>query len=1090
MKMQKKKILIATAVTITIFLSMFSAINLTRGVNDSSSFYTVANGNLNSDYYTQYPFEANNVSFGFSQFGELIGIPPGSNQAVQGNWVGMSYNGRDPFAPTTASIPQNQWINGWFLYISYIDPLKAVKDRNLWAFAMFSDGNVAGGNWVVNVTGTPDSTPYGGRKTNGMVITDPLQVLYNGPREVIMQATNHIYDNDGTTQWPVVDLVITMIFDKVSKQVILYKDVKTTITKLQLWGKLDVQLSDREEYDLGPPTGSYAYASYATFYPQNGTTSYTPSWSIAQNLTTDYIEDQVVPSPAIATYTLNPSNDDPVSEDFMKVYVNGVFQDPSAQPAPYAVSYGTTTTVTFTKPPTTGTVEFRYKFVQKSSESLELTDSGSVPSWAHEYDYAQVVSSDNEYVAWAAMWPPTSSYTVDGVLNFLQPLYNVQVDSLSSAPKKSPLIIGQWDIAMDPATFPMFRGVEVKGICNDHDATDLQELISTYRGSSLTYQEHLDIEAKYQLDSVFLPYDLNSAITKNLNTWVDYHTVTATDITNGYIDLLLSHSPVHFVPVWETYNSQSERVFVNDVLQYPERSVAANEVVNALTSQTPTYELVPGKNGVGYVYFPTTTGVVSKGDVIKVIYATEVCNITNGFTLTSATLGNVTDGTFNFGEGSSNPMTGGWTDTLGVSHSIDVENFNGVFANGTAIPGNSTTTWVYTGGMVWEAKDFTVYKEDTTSLEIGSNNFANVSEVANATTTPGLAIYNMNMSLAELRIKWQITGPDGTYFTDLKDVQVDAWDFFVNYTITVTFFYNTSSKITYFSLTAKLAFTPRWTSFLYKEEIPGRYEWGIVGTNAATVDSAGLAMITAALKDKEVEYGISGGDIASTVAANFMPSIFSPMSTSTTTPWSPYYYTTTDLRVGLIDNWDPVGYDWQVAGANLVGSGGPLANMLAYYGNDFATAFYGLNSGLNMFTPYAPWQGAIVALSSWDDYNNLGYKAFTDNSTVGYAVVSTFEDINGTTGLLVWGLWGRDTYYAANWFYMDLINEFQSFPCGATSIVLQIVYSKTTMKPTAFNTVDVLGTISETGIVSESEPWLPYVWGATPAIKGGIHPDP
>ncbi|MGB8780207.1 MAG: hypothetical protein WCD81_06110, partial [Candidatus Bathyarchaeia archaeon] len=129
--MQKKKVLIATIVTITIFLSMFSAISLTRGVNQPSSFYTVANGNLNTDTYSLYPFEANNVSFGFSQYGELIGIAPGANQAVQANWVGMSYNGRDPFAPNTTTIPQNQWINGWFLYISYIDPNEPVQDRNL-----------------------------------------------------------------------------------------------------------------------------------------------------------------------------------------------------------------------------------------------------------------------------------------------------------------------------------------------------------------------------------------------------------------------------------------------------------------------------------------------------------------------------------------------------------------------------------------------------------------------------------------------------------------------------------------------------------------------------------------------------------------------------------------------------------------------------------------------------------------------------------------------------------------------------------------------------------------------------------------------
>lgn len=1079
--MQKKKILIATAVTITIFLSMFSAINLIgRAVNDPSSFYTVANGNLNTDTYTQYPFEANNVSFGFSQFGELIGIVPGADQTVQANWVGMSYDGNDPFAKNTPQIAQHQWINGWYLYISYIDPNNAVKDRNLWAFATFSDGHVAGGNWVINITGTPTSPPYSGRKTNGMVITDPMQVLYNSPREYIAQATNHIYDNDGTYQWPVVDLIITMIFDKVSKQVILYKDVKVTIQKLDLWGKLDVQLSDREEYDLGP---SPNYASYAHFYDENGTTCYTPSWTIPQNLTTDYIEHQVGssntsynPSDGSVTYTLHPPSGLPVSPDYIKVYVDGVFQDPSLQPAPYVIHYGNPTTVTLISPPAlTSKLQFNYKYIFKSAESMladgivETATSGTPVSWYNQYDYAQVISSDNLFVAWAAFWPPTSSHTVDGILNFLQPFYSTRIDVLSSAPKRSPLIIGQWDIAMDPATFPMFRAVEVKGICNYHNALDPQE-----SGNSLATT--LDVEAQYQLASVFNPYDLKSAITKNLNTWVDYHTVTATDLLSPTLTLELSQFPVHYVATWETYNSHSERVFINGALQYPIRNIAG---------YTPAYELYVNPEGTGYVAFISTGGLY-KGDVIKVIYATDVWNTTYSFALPSQTkqwTTNTTATSFDFGE-TGTPYTMGWSgeDTLDVNHTIEVESFSGTFSNGTNIPGN--TTWTYSGGMIWEAKDFTVFKEDTTSLEIGNNNFATMVEPANGTA---LNNYNLTMSLANFRIKWTITGPnnpEATYFTQLSDVQISKWDFYVNYTVTVKYVALTGGAY-YFNVTGAIAFTPRWTlSLLYKEEIPGRYEWGIVGAKAASVDSAGLSMITAALKDKEVEYGIAGEDVNATDPTLQMPSIFSQMSTGTSTPWSPYYYSTTDLRTALADDWDPpgiTGTNWQIARANLVGSGGPLANMLAYYGNDFTTAFY----GISQFTPYgSPWNGAIVALSCW---NSSVAKAYYTSAKYGYAVVSTFEDLNGTTGLLVYGVWGRDTYYAANWFYQDLIQEFQTFPCGATSIVLKITYNTTTLKPKAFNVVEVLGTISETGITSNG---LPYVWNQTTPLKGGIHPDP
>lgn len=1112
-KMQKKKAVIATIVALTIFVSMFSAVSLTsKAISDASSTYTYVNGNLNTDTYTQYPFEANNVSFGFSQYGELLGIAPGANQSVQGNWVGMSYNGLDVFAPKTSAIPMPQWINGWYLYISYIDVHVANKDRNLWAFAMFSDGNTAGGPWQVNVTGTPDGTPYGGRKTNGYVVTDPLQVLYNGPREYIAQSTNHIFDNDGTHTWPVVDLIITMIFDKVSKQVVLYKDLKTTIEKLDLWGKLNVQLSDREEYDMGS-----LYAGYAHFYEQAGVTCYTPSYSTVQSLTRDYIDTQAGSSyvqrftNGTEMYLLNPPSylgiPYAVYPDYLKVYIDGVFVDPSAAQQPYSVqATGGSTYVLIASPPSNSSmITFKYKYIFKSACPPGLVGvavSGVMPWWK-QYDYAQLISSDNNYVAWDAFWPPTSSYTVDGVLKFTQPLYDYQVAQLTSAPKRSPLIIGQWDVALDPATLWMFRAVEVKGICNLHNAQDPQEPSAPYKGTTL------DVEAQYQLNSVFNPYDLKSAINNNLRTWVDYYTVTASDITAGYLNVQLSNYPVHYVGPsvgsWETYNSQSERVFVNSVLQYPTRSVAANEPTSAPTYHKAAYTFVPLPYGMALISFPSTSKLHA-GDVIKVIYATDVYY--DQLPLTFISLPQTTPPTpqnstnyiytLDFGSSSSYWLASppfAWEDNLDVTHNVTINNFamSLTIANtSNTLVGN--TTWTYTGTMDWKADNFTVYKEDTTQLGISSNNFAATVEPGNGTTTNN----NMTISLTNLKLRWSITGPDdGTYFTDLSDVRFSGWNFNVNYAVNVTYFINSITNYT--TVAVSLSFTPSVGNYLFKEEIPGAYEWGIVGTHAASVDSAGLSMISAAMKDKRIEYGTAGEDIQDTAIANQIPSIFSQMTTNNITAWSPYYYGTNDLRVGLKDDWDPAVYEGtalpvvggthtQIAGANLVGSGGLYANMLAYYGNDFVSAFYGTPS----FTPYAGWSDKIVALSCWNDnYGQPTLKAYSDasNGSIGYAVVSTFEDLNGTTGLLVWGIQGKDTYYAAQWFYMNLIEEFQTFPCGATSIILQINYN-TAGKPCCFTVVEVLGTISETGIVNEYNT-TPYVWAPnTVPLKGGIHPDP
>jgi hypothetical protein len=323
----------------------------------------------------------------------------------------------------------------------------------------------------------------------------------------------------------------------------------------------------------------------------------------------------------------------------------------------------------------------------------------------------------------------------------------------------------------------------------------------------------------------------------------------------------------------------------------------------------------------------------------------------------------------------------------------------------------------------------------------------------------------LEMTLSELEVNWEIMySPQGPNFPDIMSVWIDDWDMDVEYSITVS--YNTVTQL--YTVTPLIWFTAEGSTSpeatLYSEYVMGRYEWGVVGKNAASVDSAGLSLISATLKDKGVEYGIAGEDMYDPVIANQMPWIMSKMGAGTT--WNDYYYGTTDYRVGLRDDFCTT---WQITHANLVGVGGPLANMLAYYGNDFAAAFFGLSS----FTTYAPWTNAIVPLTCW----NGTKKGYVNTNTVGYAVVSASEDNNGTNILLVWGNWGRDTFYVSQWLQNDGFYEFQTFPPGATSVVVQINYHNTTegYKPTAFKVVEVLGTISETTVYDGR------------IVKGGIH---
>ena len=160
---------------------------------DPANWYKTVNGNLSSDTYTLYPYAATSLDVGFSKYGELINAT-GGNLGVGIQYPGFENVGtydqklgtsRDPFANELVS--QRFWINGWLINITYRDkllmedPTKAY--RNIWAFALFSDGLTVGGDWQTHVS-TP-TVGLGGRQTNRVAKTDDLRILYDGPRRFV-----------------------------------------------------------------------------------------------------------------------------------------------------------------------------------------------------------------------------------------------------------------------------------------------------------------------------------------------------------------------------------------------------------------------------------------------------------------------------------------------------------------------------------------------------------------------------------------------------------------------------------------------------------------------------------------------------------------------------------------------------------------------------------------------------------------------------------------------------------------------------------------------------------------------------------------
>jgi len=1101
------KRLIALSIAAIIMVSSFAFIG-SAGTTyaDEHSSYTTKNGVLDSDYFTLYPYANKSVKFGFSKYGELLGIPAGLSMSNQTNWVGMEYGGRDPFAPAD-TITMVNWINGWYLNVEYICPVMTgvKRDRQLFAFAMFADGFGWGGDW--EWAQNPGDAPYGGRKTNGSCTTEDLKILYDGPRRFIAQSVTHVNDTEVTATWPVLDVIITVEFNKVKKEIILLKDLKLTIEKMKLKGYVDVQFSNREEYDLGPSNG---YTSYAHFYEEDwGDTCMTSDWHMAQDLVRDNVTHitgdgttKIFPMPLAAGFKMG--------EGFMKAWVDGVYKD---RPLQYDVDWATGIVTFVVAPADDSDIEFHYKYIFKSESANR---GGNTPGWDHEYDIAQVISSDEKYVAFAAFWPPVSDYTVDGINWFLQPLVMVREADMDTEPWRSPLVIGEWDMLLDTENVRMFRCVEVKGIVDRHDGDDWGSR-TTRRG---VHENVIDREVYYQLDEVFLPWDLYSAVEKQEYRWVYIDDVTETtnqiDLTDGLYDRIYFCNMTDertslglTTPQWTGYFVREEEG------TYPVDSAWVNE------PYTHSKNWAMLLNGTGGWEMLKVTPIADKVNTTALdtdkplsLQFQDLTDFDFWYKNITGTYGphvevklvQNQDGTgywANIQARTSNKaLATDWT-----HYTLDtIESF---------VDGSSDTAFQVTGGDVpgLDIGHFHSYEHWTSDstlknyyvasvgvqVESGCKAYVDDISVGYVDRPSGIRyerVYNME---EDKLIPTHLTSYDewDQYKTFAERVLVDGvliapFQFKdLDPVLAVTGTHRPYYNINYANGTIWLY---HWSSGAYhtwdldgshvkvlystiEENDKGRYEWAVLGRDAATSDSLGATLITAALKNKDVEIGLAGEDMMYQEWG--YASIPYVMCVSGTAPGTRTDYkwqadpTSPGQRSALRDDWCTT---WPVSSSNMIGVGGPLANMFAYYFNDFTDAFYGLNVDWlgEDFTDYAPWEGALIAFSCW----NGTKKGYTSSADTGYATIGTYMDINGTVGLLVWGLGPRDTYYASKFFHEELIYELQHFPRCITSIVLKIDYTSPS-HPT-FTIDECLGKVSETTVIENG--------GSEDEItKGGIH---
>jgi hypothetical protein len=244
-----------------------------------------------------------------------------------------------------------------------------------------------------------------------------------------------------------------------------------------------------------------------------------------------------------------------------------------------------------------------------------------------------------------------------------------------------------------------------------------------------------------------------------------------------------------------------------------------------------------------------------------------------------------------------------------------------------------------------------------------------------------------------------------------------------------------------------------------EENEKGRYEWIVVGTDAASIANVAAAYVAEAFDSKkDIAVLKTGMDIRE---ATWGPNAPYVMSGPGTRLRSNYYDSLG--RSHLRDDWCTT---YPIASSNMIFIGGPRATLGTEYFNEFTNAFFAESEWVVNNTGQS---NTIMGLSCW---NRTTY--FND-ATTGYAQISVYKDLNGTIGFLVWGLNGDDGLYAAEWFWnypagitcpdgtivYSGIEYLQHENRGVTDIILKIRYPTADPTHPTVSIKERLGTISE-----------------------------
>jgi len=1053
-------IILITTMTTSLFLAQPS---VTASTTYNADNLTV-NGVLATDNYALYPFDKGNFIFGISKYGELV-----NGQAK----VGLKYDGLDVFA--NPNVLEKDWSQGWLIDIHYADLENHYQ--NVWAYALYSDlsGSAGiGGDWKEGSVNGPLGTPYGGRKTNAWTTTDPIKILYDGPRRFVALTKTTIYSNsDKTSDDALVSITITFVFDKVKKNVILFKDIKR-LDQGKFGRTFQVEFSNRGEWDIGTTS---APPSYAHFY-DNLSTVYNHDYHDFYNAAHD-----------ITGYDMCQMIDEDGSYVGYAAFWPQLFGKLVDGTTHITRSTILNSITTVTKNETWATIGTDGG---DSSWYIDIPGLG----WPHSDPYPiglgdvddepmvfkngiLLTGSDVDYT-WTGSSTDIIDFTVepadtDYITIVYKTLVNEGDDDMSdhAAEPNTPYVIGEWCFDLkNQDHMRQFRAVTEYGLMYRHDADD----------DDWGTDNVIDCEVQYYLNETFNPYDLYSAVEKQESRWLYYDEslTTATSyitLTDGLDDDIWCDKTDL---AWSGYKLQSGdngtagwvNEFEDGIDAYSKnwalRLSAINDTDTATGEDYARVRITPtgfGQNGIYYFgnlteisfWYKNITGAVGTyGPHIFV-------KLSNGTAGNEVNVQMYDNGV---------PSTTGWV-------KVDLSNI-ATFTGQTA--DNSfwyyADTWTQTnkmGGLpMYEGgtlASFDFYRNKLADyyvtdicVEVGYNLASGINgtyliddiDVGYLTGTDSIRyerVYNMEEdklipsswnaynSFAESVLVDGVLIDRSPYHLLRNYVEGGHAPYYtINFeTGTITFSHWVTSA--YVTWTLPIGTHIKVLYSTIEENAKGRYEWMVVGKNAAAIDSIGAAYMTEAFDSiKDIEVLLTGLDINDTVNGPHAPFVMGGAVTGTRSNY--YFDYPSDNRSGLRDDWCTT---YPVASSNMLFAGGPRAQLGTEYFNEFTMAFFAMSEYVVNDTGQA---NKIMGLSCW---NRTTYGA-------GYAVVSVYKDLNGTIGFLIWGYNGEDTYYAAKWFWDEGIEYLQTENRGVTDIILEIDY---TTCPYTVSKVERLGTISE-----------------------------